>query len=68
MEGWEGGLRYYWTLEVRRCEKGEYEILGALVASITPREEVDEVLIAILPRKQPSMPPPTVKEDERLCR
>ena len=41
-----------------------------LAASITPREEVDEVLIAITPRKQPrqtiSMPPPTVGVNENL--
>ena len=40
-----------WTLEIRRSEKGEVEILGTLAASITPREEVNEVLIAIAPRK-----------------
>ena len=59
-----------WTLEIRRSEKGEDEILGMLAASITPREEVDEVLIAIAPRKQPrqtiSMPPPTVEVGENL--
>ncbi|CAI5722011.1 unnamed protein product [Peronospora effusa] len=59
-----------WTLEIKKCEKGEDEILGALAASVTPREEVDEVLIAIAPRKQPrqtlSIPPPTVEEDESL--
>lgn len=59
-----------WTLEIKKCEKGEDEILGALAASITPREEVDEVLIAIAPRKQPrrtiSMPPPTVGKTESL--
>ena len=59
-----------WTLEIRKCEKGEDEILGTLAASITPREEVDDMLIAIAPRKQPrqtmSMPPPTVEEDENL--
>ena len=38
-----------WTLEVRKCEKGEDEVLGVLAASITPREEVDDVLIAITP-------------------
>ncbi|GMF52027.1 unnamed protein product [Phytophthora fragariaefolia] len=58
------------TLEVRRCEKGEDEILGPIAASITPREEVDEVLTAITPKKQPrhavSMPPPTVELDEHL--
>ena len=59
-----------WTLEIKKCEKGEDEILGALSASVTPREEVDELLIAIVPRKQPrqtlSMPPSTVEEDESL--
>ena len=57
-------------MEIRRSEKGEDEILGMLAASITPREEVDEVLIAIAPRKQPrqtiSMPPPTVGVNENL--
>ena len=55
-------------MEVRQSEKGEDEILGMLAASITPHEEVDEVLIAISPRKQPrqtiSMPPPTVGVNE----
>ena len=59
-----------WTLEIRRSEKGEDEILGMLAASITPREEVDEVLIAIAPRKQPrqpiSMSPPTVGVNENM--
>ena len=53
-----------------KCEKGEYEILGTLASSITPREEVDEMLIAIAPQKQPnltiSMPPPTVENGESL--
>ena len=40
-----------WTLEIRRCEKGEDEILGFLAASITPRKEVDEMLIAIATKK-----------------
>ena len=31
----------YWTLEIRRCEKGIDEILGTLAASITPRQEVN---------------------------
>ncbi|KAL4109211.1 hypothetical protein PRIC1_000914 [Phytophthora ramorum] len=57
-----------WTLEIRKCTKGEDEILGAIAASITPRAEVDEVLIAIAPVKQPQqtilMPPPTVEADE----
>ena len=39
------------TLEVRRFEKGKDEILGTLAASITPPEEVDEMLIAIAPKK-----------------
>ena len=59
-----------WTLEMGRCVKGEDEILGMLAASITPREEVDEMLIAIDPKKQPrqtiSMPPPTVEKEENL--
>ena len=59
-----------WNLEITKCEKGEEEILGTLAASITTREDLDEVLIAIAPRKQPrqtiSMPPPTVEQDEDL--
>ena len=59
-----------WTLEIKKYEKGEDEILGTLSASITPREEVDEMLIAIASRQQPkhtiSMPPPTVEEDKSL--
>ena len=45
-------------------------MLGTLVASITPREEVDDMLIAIAPQKKCgqtiSMPPPTVEVDENL--
>ena len=52
-----------------RCEKGEDEILGTLSASITPREEVDDMLIAITPQKHPkqliTMPPP-VESGESL--
>ena len=59
-----------WTLDIRKCDKGEDELLRTLAASITPREEVDEVLIAISPKKKPrqtiSMPPPAVRKDERL--
>uniref|UniRef100_H3GWK4 Reverse transcriptase domain-containing protein n=1 Tax=Phytophthora ramorum TaxID=164328 RepID=H3GWK4_PHYRM len=59
-----------WTLEIRKCTKGEDEILGAIAASITPRAEVDEALIAIAPVKQPrqtiTLPPPTVEADEAL--
>ena len=57
-----------WTLEIKKCEKGKDDILGTLAVSITPREEVDEKLIAIAPRNQPkytiSMPPPTLKKCE----
>ena len=59
-----------WTMEVKKCEKGEDEILGTLAASITPREEIEEMLIAIAPRKdcrhKITMPPPTVEEGEPL--
>uniref|UniRef100_A0AAV1UR94 Reverse transcriptase n=1 Tax=Peronospora matthiolae TaxID=2874970 RepID=A0AAV1UR94_9STRA len=59
-----------WTMEVKECERGEEEILGMLAASITPRGEVEEMLIAISPRKdcrlKISMPPPTVETDEEL--
>ena len=59
-----------WTLEIKKCEKGEDEILGTLAVSITPREEVDEMFIAIAARKQPkhtiSIPPPTVEEGKSL--
>ncbi|POM71072.1 LOW QUALITY PROTEIN: Reverse transcriptase [Phytophthora palmivora] len=59
-----------WTLEIVKCTKGEDEILGVIAASITPRKEVDSILISIAPRKQPrqviSMPPLTVEPDERL--
>ncbi|POM72894.1 LOW QUALITY PROTEIN: Reverse transcriptase [Phytophthora palmivora] len=50
-----------WTLEIVKCTKGEDEILGVIAASITPRKEVDSILVSIAPRKQPrqaiSMPP-----------
>ncbi|POM66027.1 LOW QUALITY PROTEIN: Reverse transcriptase [Phytophthora palmivora] len=59
-----------WTLEIVKCVKGEDEILGVIAASITPRKEVDSILISIAPRKQPgqviSMPPPIVEPDEKL--
>ena len=59
-----------WTLGVRSCEKGEDEILGTLEASITPRSEMDEMLIAFSPKKKPtliiSMPPPTVETGKNL--
>ena len=66
----EGSTAFELVFRDRRCEKGEDEILGVLAASVTPRAEVDEVLIAIAPRKQPrhtiSMPPPTVEIGESL--
>ncbi|POM70381.1 Reverse transcriptase, partial [Phytophthora palmivora] len=59
-----------WTLEVTRCTKGEEEILGVIAASITPRAEVDEALLAIAPKKRPRQTavllPPTVEPDEEL--
>ncbi|POM62666.1 reverse transcriptase [Phytophthora palmivora] len=59
-----------WTLEIVKGTKGKDEILGVIAASITPRKEVDSIMILIAPRKQPrqviSMPPPTVEPDERL--
>ena len=55
-----------WTLEIKKCKKIEDEILDTLAASITSPEEVDEMLIAIAPRKQPKhtmiMPPSTVEK------
>ena len=55
---------------MKKCEKGEEEILGMLAASTTPREEVEEMMIAISPRKncrfKISTPPPTVEADEEL--
>ena len=57
-------------MEVKKCERGEEEILGMSAASITPREEMEEMLIAISPRKdcrrKISTPPPTVEVDEEL--
>ncbi|OWY96864.1 reverse transcriptase [Phytophthora megakarya] len=59
-----------WTLEITKCSKGEEEILGAIAASVTPRAEVDEALIAIAPKKQPrkmiATIPPTVEPGESL--
>ena len=53
-----------------KCTKGEEETLGTLAASITPRAEVEEALIAIAPWKQPrqsiTIPPPTVGPAEAL--
>ena len=50
------------TLEIKKCEKGEDDIRGTLVVSITAREKVDEMQIAIAPREHPkytiSVPPP----------
>ncbi|KAE9012344.1 hypothetical protein PF005_g25134 [Phytophthora fragariae] len=59
-----------WTLEIVKCMKGEDEILGAIAATITPRAEVDQALIAIAPRKEPRgkiQPPiPTVCPGENM--
>ena len=59
-----------WTLEISRCNKGEDEILGTLAACITPRKDMDEMLITIEPRKQPrqtiSTPIPTIRRGEVL--
>ncbi|POM70454.1 LOW QUALITY PROTEIN: Reverse transcriptase, partial [Phytophthora palmivora] len=53
-----------------KCTRGEDEILCVIAASITPRKEVDSILISIAHRKQPrqviSMTPPTVEPGERL--
>ncbi|KAE8885766.1 hypothetical protein PF010_g23992 [Phytophthora fragariae] len=50
--------------------KGEDGILGAIAATITPRAEVDQALIAIAPRKEPrrkiQAPIPTVYPGECL--
>ena len=57
-------------MEVKKCERGEEHILGMFAASITPREEMEEMMIAISPRKdcqlKISMSPPTVEVDEKL--
>ncbi|KAE9281327.1 hypothetical protein PF008_g27914 [Phytophthora fragariae] len=59
-----------WTLEIVKCTKGEDDILGAIAATITPRAEVDQSLIAIAPRKEPrrniQAPIPTVYPGESL--
>ena len=55
---------------MKKCEKGEEEILGMLAASVTPRGEMEEMLVAISRckdyRLNISMPPPTVEVDEKL--
>ncbi|KAE8985822.1 hypothetical protein PR002_g22523 [Phytophthora rubi] len=59
-----------WTLEIVKCTKGEDEILGTIAATITPRADVDQALIAIAPRKEPrrkiQAPIPTVYPGESL--
>ncbi|KAE8875717.1 hypothetical protein PF003_g40167 [Phytophthora fragariae] len=59
-----------WILEIVKCTKGEDEILGAIAATITPRAEVDQALIAIAPRKEPrrkiQAPIPTVYPGESM--
>lgn len=42
-----------WTLEIGRCVQGEDEILGIFGVSITLREEIVEMYIAIATKKQP---------------
>ena len=53
-----------------KCTKGEDQVLGALSASITPRESVDSILSAIAPKKQAKqkvdLPTPTVERHEKL--
>ncbi|POM69081.1 Reverse transcriptase [Phytophthora palmivora] len=39
-----------WTLGIVKCTKGEDDILGVIAASITPRKEVDSILVSIAPR------------------
>ena len=57
-----------WTLEIVIRKKKI--LLKTLATSVTPREEVDEVLIAISHKKKArqtiSMPTPTVRKDKRL--
>ncbi|OWZ11303.1 reverse transcriptase [Phytophthora megakarya] len=59
-----------WTLEITKCTKDEDEILGAIVASITPRAKIDDDLTEIAPRKELKRriqaPIPTVNRDEEL--
>ncbi|CAI5701230.1 unnamed protein product [Peronospora effusa] len=59
-----------WTLEIVKCKKGEDQVLGALAASITPRENVDSILSSIAPKKQSrqvvDLPTPTVELNEEL--
>ena len=43
-----------WTLEVKRCKKGEDERLGALTSIIIPRDEVYDMVIAIAHRRDPN--------------
>ncbi|OWZ02172.1 reverse transcriptase [Phytophthora megakarya] len=70
MQSFLGSLNY----DIRFIEDfavyGKEEILGAIAASITPRKEVDEALIAIapkqLPRKMIAMITPTVEPKESL--
>ncbi|OWZ05728.1 reverse transcriptase [Phytophthora megakarya] len=59
-----------WTFEIAKCTKGEYEILGAIAASITLRAKMDDALTEIAPRKEPKRriqaPIPTVDREEEL--
>ena len=57
-------------MEVKRCETGEDEILSTPADSINLRSEVEEMLVAFSPKRQPrptiSMPLPTVEPGENL--
>ncbi|CAI5701137.1 unnamed protein product [Peronospora effusa] len=68
-ENW-AALLSQWTLEILKCKKGEDQVLGALAASITPRENVDSILSSIAPKKQSrqvvDLPTPTVELNEEL--
>ena len=69
LENW-AALLSQWTLKIVKCKKGEDQVLGALAASITPRESVDSILSSIAPKKQArqtiDLPTSTVEPDEEL--
>ncbi|OWZ16157.1 reverse transcriptase [Phytophthora megakarya] len=52
------------------CIKDKDEILGALIASITPRSDADKALILLAPKKEPrrkiQTSTPTIKRDKDL--
>ena len=65
-----GALLSQWSLEIVKCKEGEDHVLGALAASVTPRDNVDSILSAITPKKQArqtvDLPTRTVEPDEEL--